>query len=456
MYIRLASGRPEEMSFRIRLMLGFGALVAVTLATGILAMMTLTATSRRAAAVGSEIVEDVADVQRLRLHAEQVVAAARGYLLAPDDSLHAELTRHEADLAHALDELHGDAEPTISAQLAVVEHRLLDYTTATARAARTGSYRAADTAASDALERDLIPRRRALEEAVTKLVEMERTKFANEAALAGDVVRRFGLTIMAGWAVAFAICVTLAIVVMRRLSVQYRSVVEAQHAATRVAAARKELLDIVAHDLLTPLNAIALGLEVMKERDIDVPLSATLANATQRMNRLVNDLVDVSRAEQQTLQIERRDTLIEPLLKTAVDLFAARAARANVELHIECSSSLRGAVDSERVIQVLTNLVGNAIAYTPPDGRVRISATEQPDGCLHFAVTDSGPGLGDIDVASLFEPYRQGESHDGKPRGKLGLGLYISKSLVEAHGGRIGATSSSEGATFWFELPREA
>jgi signal transduction histidine kinase len=108
-------------------------------------------------------------------------------------------------------------------------------------------------------------------------------------------------------------------------------------------------------------------------------------------------------------------------------------------------------VDRERILQILANLVGNAIKSTRAGGEIVVRATRDGDR-VRFAVSDMGPGIPDAEQARVFEPYRPGSA--APHRGSMGLGLDISKKLVEAHGGRIGVHRAAEqGSTFWFELP---
>lgn len=440
-------------SFRARLALGFGALVLIAFVSGLLAVATLSATARRATDVSAVIIDELAEVQDVRVRAEQVVVAARGFLLTQDETFRRQLELEEADLETSLGTLRAEAhEPAIDIQLAVVEQLLRDYSRRTAAAAR--KHASTDLKGIElAFEQELVPRKRALDMAALTLVRMERAMLQREANRAAGVAQTFSRGIIVAWLGGLGVAVALALLVMRRLAAQYRRVEQAEQAAREAAAARKQILDIVAHDLLTPLNAIVLGLEVSKARGVEVPHGSAIANAADRMHRLVNDLVDASRAERRKLEISCSECDVASLLAATVELFAARAANAGVELRHEAPPGLRASLDADRIGQVLSNLIGNAITSTPRGGVVAISATLQPDGGVRFAVTDSGPGLPDEDVAGLFQAYKQGSS--GR-RGSLGLGLYICKSLVEAHGGQIGAESSPRGTTFWVRVPRES
>lgn len=441
------------MQFRRQLTLGVGALIALTSCIGIVAIITLYVTTTRSTAVTRQVVDDIATVQRVRVHAEEVVSAARGYLLTSDDTFRERLADAERELESALDQMRAESRDlSVAIQLSLVEQRLLGYTRATANAARQRSPTDELRTIESTFEHQLEPRRQALDRSVEALVASERGKLAAEARHGSHTLRAFTIAMVAAAAIGIALSITLALIVIRRLASQYRRVQEAEAEAARAADARKQLLDIVAHDLRSPLNAIALGLEVLQIRDGESPYTARIKTAAQRMQRLVDDLLDVSRAEHGGLELHREVHRAEALLDTMCEQFRDRAERAGIELVCECASALEADVDRDRVFQILANLVGNALRVTRSGGKVVLAASERPDGATRFTVTDTGPGIAPETVRELFEPYHQGAAR--AQRGSLGLGLYICKHFVEAHGGQIGGESTpGVGTTFWFDIP---
>ena len=214
---------------------------------------------------------------------------------------------------------------------------------------------------------------------------------------------------------------------------------------------RKELLDVVSHDLRSPLGAIVLGLELLREEHGEARYVSVISHSAERMQRLVNDLLDASKAEVAQLELERSPCAPGAIVDSVVEQFADLANAAGVRVRGECAVEGTIDVDRARIIQILANLVGNAIKFTKSGDEIVVSATRAGDR-VTFGVTDMGPGIPDAEQAGVFEAYRQGSqtSH----RGGVGLGLYICKKLVEAHGGRIGVRSAAgKGSTFWFELP---
>jgi len=171
-----------------------------------------------------------------------------------------------------------------------------------------------------------------------------------------------------------------------------------------------------------------------------------------RMNRLIGDLVDVASIEAGALTVTPQLGDPKQVVTEAVDTFQAQASASGVSLVAETppGPSTVAELDHARILQVLANLVGNAIKFTPSGGSVvvRFERTEQE---LRFAVRDTGRGISADQLESIFERFHQIEKRDGRG---VGLGLYISKCIVQGHGGRIWVESRpGEGSSFWFTLP---
>jgi signal transduction histidine kinase len=180
------------------------------------------------------------------------------------------------------------------------------------------------------------------------------------------------------------------------------------------------------------------------------PHLAAIGNAARLMQHLIDQLLDVARLEHGTLGLALERCEVGAVLGAVHSLFQARAAEAGIELTAPDAPGAVVTADRERVVQVLSNLIGNALRFTPRGGRIALTA--EPDGPrVRFEVSDTGPGIAEDQIPRLFERYWQGRSPQ---RGSLGLGLYICKQLVAAHGGDIGVRSRlGDGSTFWFTLP---
>jgi len=220
---------------------------------------------------------------------------------------------------------------------------------------------------------------------------------------------------------------------------------------------REDFMAIVSHDLRSLLGAIALSAEMLKTIESRPDPFAKVKDYAERiqrfsarMHRLVGDLMDVASIEAGKLSLLRSRRDVTLLLRDAVEAFEATAAAEGIALTATCTTPGSINVDHERVFQVLTNLVGNALKFTPRGGRIEI-AIERGEESTSFSVSDTGEGIPAGIVTKVFDRFVQAVETD---RRGLGLGLFIAKSIVEAHGGRIWADSVvGKGSTFHFTLP---
>jgi signal transduction histidine kinase len=224
-------------------------------------------------------------------------------------------------------------------------------------------------------------------------------------------------------------------------------------------ATRDDFLGIVSHDLRNILGSV-MGFATLIERTNlqknDAPERVRLnaqriQRSVTRMSRLVGDLVDVASIEADTLAVQNELGDPAGLALEAVDTLQTLATAVEITLTAEVIQPIPVvAFDPARVFQVLANLLSNAIKYTPPSGHV-VLRVEQVDGDLRFAVRDTGVGIAADKLEEVFERFHQLAAHD---RRGVGLGLYISKCIVQGHHGRIWAESKlGEGSTFYFTLP---
>lgn len=221
---------------------------------------------------------------------------------------------------------------------------------------------------------------------------------------------------------------------------------------------REDILALVSHDLRALLGGIALSADMLgrlaKAEQPDgqlVRYATSIQRFTASMNRLIGDLLDTASIEAGKLSVvpERRDAA--HLVRDALDAFQPAAVAKHIELTCEViGEPLVAAFDYERILQVLTNLVGNSLKFTDKAGRIAIRV-EPHDGRLLFTVTDTGRGIATDRLEQVFDRFFQLNRND---RRGLGLGLFIAKSIVQAHGGRIWAASNpGKGSVFSFEIP---
>ena len=224
----------------------------------------------------------------------------------------------------------------------------------------------------------------------------------------------------------------------------------------------------LSHELKTPLAAarefICLVLDGLAG-----PLTETqreyleiARDSCDQLRLYVNDLLDVTRLETGKLRLRRQPVALAALLEKVAELMRPEAARRQIQLSWSCEPDLPPArVDDQRIVQVLTNLVGNALKFTPLGGQVRLHAGRHPDQPreLRVSVSDTGPGIPPEHRERIFERLHQLDppGADGAARAGLGLGLYICRELVKLHGGRIWVESEpGRGSNFLFTLPLEA
>jgi signal transduction histidine kinase len=235
----------------------------------------------------------------------------------------------------------------------------------------------------------------------------------------------------------------------------------AQHLETSVAR-QQQLIADVAHELRTPLSVLRGYLEAARD-GVTVPGVDPLAEAERQatvLGRLVSDLQDLALADAHQLVLRIRPTSVPEILQPLADTWAAPAARAGIAFDTAVTApDLVIEVDPDRLRQVLTNFLSNALRYAPRDGTGRIAVTAGRDGnMVRFAVTDNGPGIPPDAQPHVFERLYRGDPSRTRAPGTqgegFGLGLAIAQSLVQMMGGTIGMESEpGQGTTFWCAFP---
>jgi PAS domain S-box-containing protein len=222
---------------------------------------------------------------------------------------------------------------------------------------------------------------------------------------------------------------------------------------------RDHIVAVVSHDLRNPLTAINGSAAMLKRMpDLGEKTAAIqrhadiIGRSVERMSRLISDLLDAARIEAEGLSISPEETSVEILLEEVADVFEPLAHERSIQLVVERTShGCRLSVDRGRLSQVFSNLVGNALKFTPVGGKVSVFVEDCSENLARFCVKDTGPGIKEADLPHIFEAYWQAEHSRGSG---AGLGLAIVKGIIEAHGGRVWAESTpGEGAAFYFELP---
>lgn len=227
----------------------------------------------------------------------------------------------------------------------------------------------------------------------------------------------------------------------------------------QVSRLKSEFVDAVTHELRTPLASI-MGYAELLEDGVGGQLTSKqaryvgqLQRSAARLHRLVDDLLDFSGMGAGLFMLRVQTADLESRVREAIEGLQPQADEAELTLVLKLPETpLAIEMDAQRIGQVLTNLLSNAIKFSPKGGTIGITVT-RTDQRVRCEIADAGPGIAEIDLPRLFQRFSQLE-HGVKMGKGAGLGLNISKALVEAHGGAIGVESRpGEGSRFWFELP---
>ena len=229
---------------------------------------------------------------------------------------------------------------------------------------------------------------------------------------------------------------------------------DADQAVVRATEGRDDVLAMISHDLRSPLAVIRLNAELIGEQSSDPSVLEMIEDtilASGRMERMLDDLLDVARVDAGKLRIVKRRqdvrTLVGEMAHGYQPLFDARDIRFDVEM---ADDELVASIDAGRIVQVLANLLGNAMKFTPPTRAVTLRVARRA-GALELALSDEGPGIRPDALTQIFERYSQVTTSE---RRGLGLGLFICEKIVEAHGGKIWAESEvGHGTTIRFTVP---
>jgi PAS domain S-box-containing protein len=228
----------------------------------------------------------------------------------------------------------------------------------------------------------------------------------------------------------------------------------AEEELRRAVAVRDQVLGIVAHDLRNPLANILMACATLDWRGQESELKPKelISRAAQRMNRLIEDLLDVSLVEAGQLKLERQRIAVKDLVSEAVGMQAALASSSQIDLRLAAGADLNDVLgDRHRLLQVLENLIGNALKFTQAGGHITVGAVPK-DHEVMFSVSDTGCGIAPQDLTHIFDRFWQATARTS--RLGAGLGLPITKGIVEAHGGRIWVESLfGRGSSFFFTLP---
>jgi signal transduction histidine kinase len=429
------------MDSRRQLWMGYSAAFLMMLTAGLLSVVALRVAASSQERLAHQCADRLLDVERLHYQTEHIIATTRGFSMTRDSDARErvviaaiELDVQLADVsAHALD-------PDRAAELGVIRgaaRRYLDASTTEHVASASAMH-----------ELSTILRTR-----VDQLAQLERDS------VEGALERSHERAVRTAWLVGLIVGISLilsafvAAAVMRRLSKEHLAARSAVDDARRATLAREEDLAIVSHDLRGPLSTILMSAEVLSASlgDHAPKQVGTIRVAVAHMKHLVDQLLDAANLEAGTIELDLARCEATDLIGTAIELVSPQAARASVHVRTEAAEEqVIVRVDRERVLQVLVNLVGNALKFSPEGASVHMDVCRL-DRLARFSVRDEGQGIPADELGRVFERYWHASN-----RG-IGLGLYICKKLVEAHGGEIRVDSiAGMGTCFQFTLPLDA
>ena len=243
---------------------------------------------------------------------------------------------------------------------------------------------------------------------------------------------------------------------------QERESTDASHDLTKNALiTRDQFLAVVSHDLKNPLTAISMGAAMIRTSLIRQRASADcfkfleiIERNVANMDRMISDLLDVERMANNKLVLDLARNNIGQLLQECADLFSPVVAGKSFTIEVQAMAQpIFARIDHDKILQVLSNLIGNSLKFSPKGCKIKLAARLRNENSenVEISVSDNGPGIPNEKKAQIFERFSQLKTND---RRGLGLGLFISKWIVEAHKGQIWVNSEiGEGSTFRFTLP---
>jgi signal transduction histidine kinase len=437
-------------------LVAYAVAIAMVLGVAVVAIRSLDAAAADRLDAMRTLEQKVTLAERLRWRSELNVAAGRGYIITGNAEFRQKLELASAAFGTLWRDLRRtegdrrsgamlDAAGQAAAQYERGQRRLHDAMQGTSTE---------DLA--ERFERELLPARKALGDAIDSYVERQRALLEGAYELADtqrDRARALAIGSVAIVALIAGALVWLASRALARLRGRERDALRRAQAAL---AARDEMLGIVAHDLRNPLAVISMRASILRETSSSEKVrrgAESIEKVAEQMERLIRSLLDVSIIEAGRFAVSPTRCEVGGLVRESLTMFEGAAEKKQIELVAAIEPGLDVRADRERVIQVLSNLLGNAIKFTPEGGRVQVAAGGDA-GRVRFSVTDTGPGISPAHLDHVFDRYWK---EDGATAKGTGLGLFIARSIVEAHGGQISAASTpGSGASFTFTLPADS
>jgi signal transduction histidine kinase len=448
----------QSSSFRTRVIAGYALVISILVAGTFYVIGRLDADATAEVARIRSEEREITEVERLRWLGEVAVADGRGYLISGDPELFERADAAFAEFQSKLRSLStADRTPEEAELIAAVRRAGEAFEQRQSRFMDLRAHDARGESVNDLFARfrtRVVPLRRDMSESVGRLVRHKESlidEVYSEAEERRALLTTWMYVLFGGIALS---CLGVAMVFGRKLVRAHEEGQQAVVAARKAIDVRDELMGIVAHDLRNPLGSIVLKAAVLEQASDTEAIrkqARSIGDVAMRMNRLINTMLDVTTLEAGRFAIQAAPVDVDDILRSAFDVFEGLAVAKGIRL--ERASGRVGTnvlADKERVLQVLSNLLGNAIKFTPEGGTVRVTVAREGES-VRLAVSDTGVGVDPNDVAHLFDRFWQRPTRGKKG---TGLGLFIARGIVEAHGGEIWAESElGRGTTFHFTLP---
>jgi signal transduction histidine kinase len=245
------------------------------------------------------------------------------------------------------------------------------------------------------------------------------------------------------------------------MAMMQRTLVQQQAELRAMNEEKNHFIGMAAHDLRNPLTGIRLFSEVLLRQgaeilsDKQLRMVEQIKSISQKMTAIVNEFLDVSKIESGKLSLTLQEANLNALIEGVVELQQPDASRKEIRLEFTAAERITAIIDSGKIEQVVTNLITNAVKFSPFGSAVAIGLARH-DGMAEIVVADEGPGIAAEEIPRLFRPFQRGSATVTGQEQSVGLGLVICKKIVEGHGGRIRIESEfGKGATFYVELPVE-
>ncbi len=444
--------RIRALSFKQRLTTGFSLVLLCGVVIGAVSIHAMRSVAASQNAVAFGFLSEVVTAKDLITLAQQDVAISRGFLLTRDRLFLDDLKLVETTFTDTLNELknrpHAEADAVFFQRIdraRASHYRLLNQALAM-RKRKVGVAKV-----SRFFNEQVMHEFDGLERALTSFVKHREellVKARSESVAAYS--RALRLIAFLGFG-AFILAAGLAIRLTRNLTQMHEG-------AQRAVQARDDMLAAVSHDLRNPLTAITMGLRLILRRSSstksseDLRMVTTMASAADRMNRLTQDLLDVAKSTSGEFTVDIADECPHAIAQTVGASMEPPAQTGGIIFETILPEERRLIrCDRERILQVLSNLAMNAIKFTPRGGRITLSVVYDESRAI-FSLRDTGTGIPEQDLAHVFSRYWR--SKESGRMGGSGLGLSISKSIVETHGGEIWVESEpGQGSCFSFSIP---